>query len=189
MNADLRIRTKEAMCEQNNVELLRDLLAEIERLRGIEKQAHDEGVIAGKRIAWLEYEVERLEEKLEEQKKRAVWNHEGVSRDYILAMKKLRERDRKIAELEKQLADSADLSTIAYMSAVAESREQIDALTAERDLFRKETVALAKDSQELTRQRDRLAAGLLRIKQMCQPNTLYHEVAIKTLADAGMEIK
>lgn len=91
-----------------------------------------------KAIRDLLAEVERLEEELKEQK-RAAWNHEGTSRDYLLAMDKIKKRD-----------------------------EQIDALT---------------------RQRDILAAGLLRIKQMCQPNTLYHEVAIKTLADAGMEIK
>lgn len=40
-------------------EILR-LEAELERLRGIEKQAHGEGIIAGKRIAGLEAENERL---------------------------------------------------------------------------------------------------------------------------------
>jgi len=91
-----------------------------------------------KAIRDLLAEVERLEEELKTQKQ-AAWNHERVSRDYLLAMKKVKNQD-----------------------------EQIVALT---------------------RQRDTLAEGLIRIKQMCQPNTLYHEVAIKTLADAGMEIK
>lgn len=77
--------------------VIRDLLAEIERLRGIEKQAHDECI----RIAWLEYEVERLEEKLETQK-RAAWNHEGVSKDYILAMKKVKNQDEQIIKLEQE---------------------------------------------------------------------------------------
>ena len=77
--------------------VIRDLLAEIERLRGIEKQAHDECV----RIAWLEYEVEWLEEKLETQK-RAAWNHEGVSKDYTLAMQKVKSQGEQIDALTRQ---------------------------------------------------------------------------------------
>lgn len=67
-----------------------------------------------KAIRDLLAEVERLEEELKEQK-RAAWNHEGVSRDYILAMQKVKSRD-----------------------------EQIDALTRQRDMLAKEMVRISK---------------------------------------------
>lgn len=81
--------------------VIRDLLAEVKRLRGIEKQAHEEGVIAGKQIAWLEFEIERLEEELKTQK-HAAWDHERVSRDYLLAMKKVKNQDEQIIKLEQE---------------------------------------------------------------------------------------
>lgn len=47
-------------------------------------------------------ELERVEERLSEQK-RAAWNHEGVSKDYLLMKERLCKRDERIAELETKL--------------------------------------------------------------------------------------
>lgn len=93
--------------EKQYAKAIRDLQAEAERLRGIENQAHEEGVIAGKQIAWLEFEIERLEEELKEQK-RAAWNHERVSRDYLLAMKKVKSQGEQIDALTRQRDILAD---------------------------------------------------------------------------------
>ena len=107
MNTELKERASELARAHEidgnkyTAKTIRDLRAEVERLRGIEKQAHEEGVIAGKRIAWLEYEIERLEEELKTQK-HAAWDHERVSRDYLLAMKKVKNQEEQIIKLEQE---------------------------------------------------------------------------------------
>lgn len=99
MNADLIGKAKSFLkngISINRHKMISDLLAECERLRGVEDQAHGEGIIAGERIAALERENAEL--------KRSVWNHEGVSKDYTLMVKKVKHRDERIAELERACA-------------------------------------------------------------------------------------
>lgn len=79
MNAELRERASE-LAREHELDMNRD---------------------TAKAIRDLLAEVERLEEELKEQK-RAAWNHEGVSKDYTLAIQKVKSQGEQIDELTRQ---------------------------------------------------------------------------------------